>query len=211
MKILGYLLMIIIFGYSWLLVIRIVISLLKIPYAPWMKYIAMFTDPVINYFKKKYPIKIDKYDFSVLIPLTILFLLQIPIADLMIGGAHFSIFYLLALFIRIIKLVYTIFIFAVIISAVILLYINLTKYYTNNPIILFIKKLLTPVTNKIKKIFKLKEENADKYSLIILLVATIILGFILNYLFAYIIDIINKQQAANIEKNKLLENEFDIR
>ena len=178
MKTLGFLLMITIFCYSWLLVLRIVISLLKIPYAPWMRYIALFTDPVINYFKKRFPIIIDKYDFSVIIPLAILFLVQIPIADLMIGGAHFSLLYLLALFVRITKLLYTIFIFITIISAIILLYINIANYYTKNPLILFIKKIFTPVINKIKIIFRLKNENAEKYALIILLVITIIIGYL---------------------------------
>jgi hypothetical protein len=196
----------------WILVIRVIIPLLKIPYAPWMNYLAKITDPVINFFKKRYPIHIDKYDFSVLIPLAILFLVQIPITDLMIGGANFSFLYVLSLIIRVVKiLLLSLFLFFII-SSIVLLYFNINNRTSANPLVLFINKLFTPIMGKIKSLFKIKSEYADRYSLIIIIICLLVIFSTGYFLLNYFLNIVLAKNSENFLRDlKMMEEEIDIR
>jgi uncharacterized protein YggT (Ycf19 family) len=172
----------VIYAYLLLLTIRILLSWINLPPMKWLYWVYRLTDPVIEYFKKNFPIKIAFFDLSIMIPIIILMLAGKIIDDLIIQEIPVSIYYFLALIVLIINWAYSFITFVIVILAVILLFLETNAGYTYHPIVNSIRKLLYPVIYFIKKYIKISSHNAQRIYILIIIGLVVILGFVGNNL-----------------------------
>ena len=68
MSLIGFILIIILNTFSLILTIRIILSWLVLPPSVFIYWINKMTDPIINFFKKRFPIRLGFLDLSIIIP-----------------------------------------------------------------------------------------------------------------------------------------------
>jgi uncharacterized protein YggT (Ycf19 family) len=138
-------------AYLLLLSLRIFLSWINLPPSRWLYWVYWLTDPVIIYFKRKFPIRIAFFDLSIMIPIIILMIVGKIIDDLIIQDVPVTIYYFLALIVMIISWVYSFLSFVILIFAVILLFMETNTGYAYHPMLNSIRKLLYPIINILKK------------------------------------------------------------
>jgi uncharacterized protein YggT (Ycf19 family) len=175
----------VIYAYLLLLTIKILLSWISLPPMKWLYWVNRLTDPVIDYFKKKFPIKIAFFDLSIMIPIIILMIAGKIIDDLIIQEIHIPVYYFLALFVLILNWAYSFISFVILLLAVILLFMETNTHYTYHPIVNSIRKLLYPVISLFKKFIKITSRNSQRIYILIIIGIILILGFIGNNLLMY--------------------------
>jgi uncharacterized protein YggT (Ycf19 family) len=189
---LGRFILFLITVYTLMLVLRVLLSWIKIPQYRWIYWLCRATDPVIDFFRKNFPIRFGLYDISIVIPIMILFVIRIFVEDFMIGdlpnGTILNIWYILRTLAIIIKSIFNIIIVLYIIFTLILLIFklispNLQNPYARNPAIDSIYSLLNPVLKIADNIFKIKSSNSETLYLVIILIFFILINIIGSFLF----------------------------
>ncbi len=180
--------------YSIMLILRVILSWIKIPQYPWVYWLCRATDPVIEFFRKNFPIRFGLYDFSIVAPLLILYIIGFLVQDFMITdypvSAFFNIWYILKLIIIIVKLVFNFILTIYIIFTLILLIFKLISSNSpniQNPAIDIIYNLLNPILKIAENILKIQSAQRDIIYLIILLVFFILVNAFGSYLLDYLI------------------------
>lgn len=194
--VLGRFIIIAITIYSIMLFVRIILSWIRIPQYRWVLWLCKYTDPVIDYFRKNFPIRIGAIDLSIITPFLILSLLGKLTTDFLIGDYPISIFfnfwYMLQLLLFITLLIFNFATFILIFITLILIIVNLVLPHSQNyqvhPVINAMQNLLNPMITFLENKLKLKSNKNTLIYLIIILVFFIILkgagSHFLNYLYA---------------------------
>ncbi|MCK4796172.1 MAG: YggT family protein [Spirochaetes bacterium] len=198
MQIFGRFLLFFINAYVLILMMRVILTWLKLPQARWIYWVCKITDPVIDYFRKNYPIKVGVIDISIIIPFMILSVLRKIILDLMVLGVPFSLFYLIGLAIIIIDMAYTFVAFILFIFTIVLLIVNINAPSINNPFISTIRTIIDPIVMYIRRFYKINSIYSDRIYLVILAVLIIVAGFVGHAILMHIYLIID-----NLSKNSL--------
>ena len=198
MQIFGRFLLFFINAYVLILMMSVILTWLKLPQARWIYWVCKITDPVIDYFRKNYPIKVGVIDISIIIPFMILSVLRKIILDLMVLGVPFSLFYLIGLAIIIIDMAYTFVAFILFIFTIVLLIVNINAPSINNPFISTIRTIIDPIVMYIRRFYKINSIYSDRIYLVILAVLIIVAGFVGHAILMHIYLIID-----NLSKNSL--------
>ncbi len=210
MKIIGIFLVTILNIYYWLMFIRLLIPLFKLPRLPLITYLFKITDPVLNFFKKIITIRYNNIDFSPLLILFLLFFLQIPIRDLMIRQVHFTPWYILGLSILAIDIIISSLAFTFFIAGIILLIINIYNIYTDQPLIYLFKNLFNIIINFVSKIIKIKNNNyAYRIYLVISLSLIAIIGIIIHSILTNLYLLTFKIPANELLYKQIMESKID--
>ena len=179
-----------------LLVLRVILSWIKIPQYQWVYWLCRVTDPVIEFFRKNFPIRFGLFDISIIIPIIILNIIGMLVNDFMISdkypiGVIFNIWYIFQILIIFVKLIFNFILVIYIIFTLILLIFklisqNVQNPNVQNPAIDSMYSLLNPILKTAEDIFKIKSVHREIIYLVILLVAFILINgfgsFILDYL-----------------------------
>lgn len=210
MKIIGIFLVTILNIYYWLIFIRLLIPLFKLPNHPLIIYLFKITDPVLDFLKKIITIRYNNIDFSPLLLLFLLFFLQIPIRDLMIKQIHFTPWYILGLIIISIDIIVSSLSFTFFIAGVILLIINIYNIYTEHPLIYFFKNLFNIIINSVSKVIKIKNSNHTyRIYLIISLILIATIGIIVHLFLTYLYLLTFKIPANDLLYKQIMESKID--
>jgi uncharacterized protein YggT (Ycf19 family) len=192
LQVIGTILTSLITLYLMILTVRIILSWLVLPPARWTYYLNLITDPVLNWAKKWFPVRVGIIDLSVFFPFIILSLLSSLISDLMIMGVPFTPFYVIKLILIAVSMIVNAILFILVIFCIILIVLNFVKYYSYNPMLTAIKSIIDPFTMFIRRIIRINSRNADRIYLFITL-ALIILIWIIVY---WILGLLLFQVAA---------------
>lgn len=204
--VIGRLIILFITIYSLMLFLRIILSWIRVPEYRWIYWLCKFTDPVIDFFRRNFPIRIEMFDISIATPLILLSILGKLTNDFLIGDEPYSsilnIWYILSLLIYITKLLYSFILFIFIIFTFVLLIIKLLSPYNQNPVVSTFQSLLNPMLNFLDKHLKIKSPRSEIIYLIILLILFIVLNGIGSYLLEYSNAII----LSNLRASKITLN-----
>ncbi len=202
MAIFGNILVLLIYFYLFILFFRLLIPFIKIPNNAVFQFILIITDPVIDFFKKYFPLKIKKIDFSPVFPILILLFIIMIIKDFMILQVPINLFYFIGLLIRIIDFIFISIMILLILCNILLLIIDTNHIYTKNPFIDLMKYIFNKMINISSKIFKINSSSSYRIHLMIILI-TLILFSILGHLILMIILQPISFYQGNIYKPKI--------
>jgi uncharacterized protein YggT (Ycf19 family) len=176
--------------YSIMLLIRILLSWIRIPQYRWVYWLCKFTDPVIDFFRKNFPIKIGLFDLSIATPILLLYIIGRLTNDFLIGDLPYStllnVWYILILLITITKFLFGFILFIFIIFTFILLITKLLSPNVRNPVIETFQTLLNPMLSFLDNILKLKSYKKEIIYLIILLIFFIVINGLGSYFLEYL-------------------------
>lgn len=176
MQFFGQILLIIINVYLLLLTIRVLLSWFTLPPYSWVNWIRSATDPVVNFFRKNFPIRIGFLDLSILIPFFLFGLLSKIISDFTLAGRVLSFFYFIEIILYILYFIFSFMIFGLFIATILLLIVNLISPQTYNPVITMLRSIIDPIVFKIRRVIPLKSRNADVIYLVITALIVAIIG-----------------------------------
>ena len=211
MKTIGHILVLILNVYFWMLIARVILSWLRLPQTRLIYWLCKFTDPVIDFFRKKLPIKIGALDFSIIIPFICISVLSKTISDLMIFEVPLNLFYFIKLIILLADSAYTFVAFLLFIFTIGLLIINIKFPNINNPIANTIRSIINPIVMYMRTIFKINSAYSDRIYLLILAVIIIIAGFIGHAVLIKAYEMISVMQASNLLQSTDLDTKFDFK
>jgi uncharacterized protein YggT (Ycf19 family) len=185
----GRIIILLITIYWFMLILRIILSWINIPHSRWVYWLCKFTDPVIDFFRRNFPIRIGAIDLSIATPLILLSILGKLTTDFMIGNepfnSIFNIWYILTLLVYIVKFLYNFVLFVLIFLVFILLIAKLLAPNVQNPFISGIRSFLNPMLDFLDRLFKIKSTRSDIIYLIILLLFFIIINGLGSFLLDY--------------------------
>ncbi|HNZ27702.1 MAG TPA: YggT family protein [Spirochaetota bacterium] len=175
-----------------LLTVRVIFSWLTLPPSQFTYWLNRITDPILNFFKKRFPIRVGILDLSILVPFFILSILNKIVIDVFINFAvNRVVFYMIeVLFFAADSLLITIVTIMVII-AIIQLLTKMFLPYSYNPIVNSIKSILDPILLHFRRIIPIKSIHNEKIYLVLLIAVLIIAGFIGRYLLALVLNLLN--------------------
>ncbi len=175
-----------------LLTVRVIFSWLTLPPSQFTYWLNRITDPILNFFKKRFPIRVGILDLSILVPFFILSILNKVIIDVFINFAvNRVVFYMIeVLFFAADSLLITIITVMVIIAAIQLL-TKIFLPYSYNPIVNSIKSILDPILLYFRRIIPIKSVHNEKIYLVILIALLILVGFVGRYLLAFVLNLLN--------------------
>ncbi|MBP7554116.1 MAG: YggT family protein [Spirochaetes bacterium] len=175
-----------------LLTVRVIFSWLTLPPSQFTYWLNRITDPILNFFKKRFPIRVGILDLSILVPFFILSILNKVIIDVFINFAvNRVVFYMIeVLFFAADSLLITIITVMVIITAIQLL-TKIFLPYSYNPIVNSIKSILDPILLYFRRIIPIKSVHNEKIYLVILIALLILVGFVGRYLLAFVLNLLN--------------------
>ncbi|OHD21932.1 MAG: hypothetical protein A2086_11545 [Spirochaetes bacterium GWD1_27_9] len=187
--------------FSLVLVVRIILSWFVLPPSRWLYWLYKITDPVINFAKTYFPVRIGIIDLSIIFPFIFLSLLSNVITDLMILGVPFSMFYVIELFIRGIDMLFGFVMSVLFIFVVVTLLVNIILPYTYNPIVTAMKSVIEPMALFLRRIVRINSRYEDKLYLVILGVLFLLLGFVGHLIFMFLLGIVHQ---LNVNSFKIL-------
>lgn len=175
-----------------LLTVRVIFSWLTLPPSQFTYWLNRITDPILNFFKKRFPIRVGILDLSILVPFFILSVLNKIITDVFINFAvNRIVFYIIeVLFFAADSLLIAI-ITVMVIIAVIQLLTKIFLPYSYNPIVNSIKSILDPILLYFRRIIPIKSVHNEKIYLALLIASLIIVGFVGRYLLAFVLQLLN--------------------
>ena len=188
--------------YSILLFLRIILSWIRLPEYRWVYWLCKFTDPVIDFFRRNFPIRIGMFDISIATPLILLSVLGKLTNDFLISDepfiSIFNIWYVLILIIFTTKLIFNFVLFILIIFTFVLLIAKLLAPNVQNPLISTFQSLLDPMLNFLDKNFKIRSPRSE----IIYLIIILIFLFIINGLGSFLLEYSNAIIMTNLRAAK---------
>jgi uncharacterized protein YggT (Ycf19 family) len=197
-------------AYIILLTLRVILSWIRLPPNALTLWLCKLTDPVLDFFRKKFPIKFGIIDLSIIIPISILLILQKLNNDfLMPSGYDFKVFlnawYLLDLLLFIADFVLGFIIVLYIFITILILVFKLFSPETYNQIIISFYSVLNPMLSFIKRNLRLKSRSNEIISLVILLIFLFVVNIakteIISRLDKPVSDQLKDSIEINIDKN----------
>ena len=179
--------------YAFLYAIRLLISMLNFEQNQLTLYLCRITDPVIVFFRKIIPIRLGVVDLSSIIPLLLIFLILKVLSDFTDTQVNLNLYYVIALFIFIIRYLLSFILFALGLFSLILIFVNYRSPLFYHSFIVAIRSVVTPVVIVLKKIFPGKKQTSDTpyYIGIIFLslIGSIFFSYFLEMLYIYFIKL----------------------
>lgn len=194
--------------YILLLIIRVILSWLNLPQTQWISLINKATDPVLNFFRKNFPIRIGVLDISIIIPFILLTIIKKILIDVFISGVPFGMFYMIGLIILVADSAISFIAFILFISTIVLLVININSTYINNPIINSMKTIVLPIVSYIRKKIKINYPKADIIYLIITAGVILIAGIILHSILMWLFSTVGAIEANSMFQGREPDIEF---
>jgi uncharacterized protein YggT (Ycf19 family) len=183
----GQILLVLLTIYGLLLFIRIMLSWISLPPSKFTYYLNKATDPVFDFAKRYFPIKIGIFDLSIVVPFILISLLSCIISDFMILGRPLSIFYLPYLIFIIISIIENFVFWIILISSGVILLLHIFNIYNYNPVVSSLHALIDPVVHFLNKFINLRYKNSEAIYLAIIIILTLIAHFILSAVIGYFI------------------------
>ena len=192
MSIIGYILLFVINSLLLLLAMRVILSWLVLPPSIFTHWLFKITDPVLIFFKKRFPLRVGILDLSILIPFFILSILNKIISDFFIHSAITRVFfYIIEIAFFIIDSVFVIVLTIFFIFTIVYLLITIFSVNSYNPMITSIKSAIEPIILKIRRLMRINSIHSEKIYLIILAICIIIIGLIGHFLLLFILSLLS--------------------
>lgn len=180
MKLIGSFLITILNTISLLLTIRIILSWLVLPPFKIVYWLNRITDPIFNFFRKKFPfLRLGFLDLSIIVPFLLIHILNKIIIDLMINYRILTFFYFFDILFFIIESIISIFLTILFIFTIVLFFVNIFSPYSYNPFVTSMRSIIDPIAIKLSRILKINSRHADRIYLIIIAILILITGFII--------------------------------
>lgn len=162
--------------YMLLLTLRIFLSWFRLPDNSFTRILGVFTDPILNTFRRVCPLKIGFFDLSPMIPLLLFSLADSVVTTLLINGRSFSLGYIVEIVLYIVQFFVNIVSFIIAFSTIILLIVDIFMPYNIMPIVTMVKSFLSPITRWLQRHFWINSPYSMRIYYIIILVATAIIS-----------------------------------
>jgi uncharacterized protein YggT (Ycf19 family) len=193
-------------AYIILLTLRVILSWISLPPSTITLWLCKLTDPVLDFFRKKFPIRFGIFDLSIIIPITILLVLYKLNNDFLMPTSYefkvlLNAWYLIGLILFITDLVLGFILTLYILITILILFFKLFSSDSYNQVILSFYNLLNPMLNFIKRTLKFKFKGSETVSLIILLVILIIINIAKTDIKNWLDKPVNDQLKDSIELN----------
>ncbi len=176
MAILGSFLIMILNSFALILTIRIILSWLVLPPSAFIYWLNKITDPIINFFRKKTPIRLGFLDLSIIVPFLLIHILNKIIFDLLINNRIPTLFYFLSIIFFIIESIISVILTILFIFTIVLFFVNIFAPYSYNPFITSIRSVIDPIAISITKIIKINHKYSDRIYLIIIAILIVLAG-----------------------------------
>ncbi|MBN2544217.1 MAG: YggT family protein [Spirochaetes bacterium] len=184
MKILFQILFTILIFYFFAYIARLILSIFKFRQNSFTILLCKITDPLINYFKLKFPLKVGPYEISSILPVILIYFLLKFLSD-MSNEYTIGLNYLIYFSLYFIFIFYIIFHFIAITFIILIMLSNNRVFPFNSILINFAKTKFQPILTFMRKNIKfqfLNTENRYYAVLLIFFIFTLIFGhMILNY------------------------------
>jgi len=198
--------------YILLLTVRVLISWINLPPNSFTMWICKTTDPVLDFFRKKFPIRFGVFDLSIIVPITILLVLGKVVSDFMITELYeprmiINAWYLIGLLLFvadiIIGFVISIYIIVILIILIFTLFGQSGGY---NQTLSYFYAVINPMIKYTGKFVKLKSPHQSEIlSLALLLLFFIILNILKTKGLDFLGDFVNMQMLdVNIHKTSVV-------
>ncbi|HOV15674.1 MAG TPA: YggT family protein [Spirochaetota bacterium] len=175
-----------------ILTIRIFLSWLVLPPSRPIFYLYKITDPILNFARKYFPLRLGILDLSIVFPFLFLNLISKFVTDILVMGRPLTLFYLLGLLLFSIDSILNVVLFALILFCVIMLIMNFIAPYSYNPLLTAIKSIITPLLMIMRRTIRINSKYSDVIYLAILIILLIIIGFFMHGFFYWLIRIVNQ-------------------
>lgn len=162
--------------YMLLLTLRIFLSWFRLPDNSFTRILGVFTDPILNTFRRVCPLKIGFFDLSPMIPLLLFSLADSVVTTLLINGRSFSLGYIVEIVLYIVQFFVNIVSFIIAFSTIILLIVDIFMPYNIMPIVTMVKSFLSPITRWLQRHFWINSPYSMRIYYIIILAATAIIS-----------------------------------
>lgn len=186
--------------FLFVLTIRIILSWLVLPPSRPIFYLYKITDPVLDFAKKYFPLRIGILDLSIIFPFLFLTLLSKIILEIMVMGRPFTLFYMIGLLLFCLDSIIGVVIFALILFCVVVIIVSFISPYSYNPIVTAVKSIISPILIRFRRILRINHKHADTIYLIIMIVILAVAGFFIHQLFLFFIQSIN---VADLKQYKM--------
>ncbi|HOJ63162.1 MAG TPA: YggT family protein [Spirochaetota bacterium] len=193
MALIGSFLITILNTISLILTIRIILSWLVLPPLKIVYWLNKITDPIFNFFRKRFPfLRLGFLDLSIIVPFLLIHILNKIIFDLMINHRIISLFYIFDILFFIVESIISIFLTVLFIFTIVLFFVNIFAPYTYNPFVTSMRSVIDPVAIRISKLLKINSRYADRIYLIIIALLILIAGFVIFFLLGILKFLLSK-------------------
>ncbi|MCG8572828.1 MAG: YggT family protein [Spirochaetes bacterium] len=181
------------------LTVRIILSWLSLPHSRWLSTFYRYTDPVLDYFRKHFPIRFGIFDASILIPIIILMVSLRLVNELMIMQRPITPFYPIILFVDIASMALDYFLFICVICVAILLLFNIMSPNTYHPLMTTLRSIFDPWVMRLRRIIPIRHKHADRIYLGLFIVIILLLMMVKNFIFYIFLNSLAGLEANYIE------------
>lgn len=167
--------------YMLILTLRIFLSWFRLPDNSFTRILGIFTDPVLDAFRRICPLRIGFFDLSPMIPLLLGSLCDSVVTTLLINGRSFSIGYIIEIALYIVQFFVNIFSFVIAFSALILLIVDIFMPHNIMPLVTMVRSFLSPIIRWLQRHFWINSHNSMRIYYIIILVATAVFSTLIGW------------------------------
>jgi len=191
MKALIQILFIILITYFFAFLLRLFLSIFKFGQNSFTVLLCKITDPVIDFFKLKFPLKVGPFEISSILPVIVMYFILKFLSDITNEYSIVNINYLLYFVFYMIRIFYIIFLTVTIISVVLIMLSNNRLFSFNNTLINYARVKLQPLMIFMKKNIKFQFLNSDNryYALLLIfLILALIFGSMILQYFVFVFE-----------------------
>jgi len=165
------------------LIIRVFLSWITLPPNRFTYYLNQITDPIVNFFRKYFPLRVGILDLSILVPFFIIWLLNRLVSDIFLfSKLTRPVFWLIDFTLFLIAGALNVVFSVVFILLLIYLVMTLLSRATYSPLFYSIRSVMSGILVRMEKLFKMPDTTKSEIiCILIIIVCTMIVGGLLNF------------------------------
>ncbi len=165
------------------LIIRVFLSWITLPPNRFSYYLNLVTDPIVNFSRKHFPLRVGILDLSILVPFFIIWLLNRLVSDIFLfNKLTRPVFWFIDFVLFIIAGALNVIFSVIFILLLIYLVMTLLARATYSPLFYSIRSVMSSIIVRMEKIFKMQDTTKSEIiCILIIIVCTMIVGGLLNF------------------------------
>jgi len=202
MQTLIQILFIILLAYFFAFIVRLILSIFKFRQNRFTELLCKITDPVIDFFKDKVPMKIGPFEISSILPVIAMYFILKFLSDITNGYSIIDINYLLYFVFYIAKTCYDIILLIAIICIILIMLSNNRIFRINNSLINYARSVLNPIIIFMRKNIKFQFLNSENRYYALLLIFTISAWIFGGLILQFFISMFDANVSGKIKFDK---------
>lgn len=165
------------------LMIRVFLSWITLPPNRFTYYLNQVTDPIVNFSRKYFPLRVGILDLSILVPFFIIWLLNRLVSDIFLfNKLTRPVFWLIDFVIFIISGALNVVFSVVFILLLIYLVMTLLARASYSPLFYSIRSVMSSVLVRMEKLFKMPDTTrSEVICIIVIIICAVIVSGLLNF------------------------------